>query len=219
MIVEMFIFYNEVRKLPKGENTMSKVIQPKILYYGTPVILLTTLNEDGTTNISPISSSWCLGDVLVLGVGVGGKALENLQQHPECVINIPDPSLWQNVESLAPFTGKEDVPEYKQQLGFTYKKDKFAESQLTPIDSFEVAPNRIADCPIQIEARVKNVHIPDYAPFFAIVEAQSLLVHAHEEIVINENHINPQKWSPLIYNFRHYFGLGGELGKTFRSET
>jgi len=25
-------------------------------------------------------------------------------------------------------------------------------------------------------------------------------------------------WQPLIYNFRHYYGLGQELGKTFRAE-
>lgn len=26
------------------------------------------------------------------------------------------------------------------------------------------------------------------------------------------------KWKPLIYNFRHYFGLGQLVGKTFRAE-
>ncbi|NUR95251.1 MAG: flavin reductase family protein, partial [Kribbellaceae bacterium] len=26
-------------------------------------------------------------------------------------------------------------------------------------------------------------------------------------------------WSPLIYNFRHYYGLGPELGESFRTET
>lgn len=40
----------------------SKIIQPSILYYGTPVILLSTMNEDGSTNLSPLSSSWALGD-------------------------------------------------------------------------------------------------------------------------------------------------------------
>lgn len=200
-------------------NYHSKVIQPKILYYGTPVILLSTLNEDGTTNISPISSSWSLGDVIVLGIGLGGKAYDNMQLNRECVINIPDPSIWEHIEKLAPLTGKEDIPEYKQQLGFTYKKDKFKESQLTPVDSFVVQPKRIAECPIQIEATIKNIRHPEYAPFFVIVEAQALKVHAHEEIIVNDNHINPRKWSPLIYNFRHYFGLGYELGKTFRSDT
>ena len=84
----------------------TKMINPKILYYGFPVILLSTLNEDGTVNISPLSSSWALGDCIVLGIGLGGKAIENLERHPECVLNIPDPSLWENVEQLAPYTGK-----------------------------------------------------------------------------------------------------------------
>jgi flavin reductase (DIM6/NTAB) family NADH-FMN oxidoreductase RutF len=201
------------------KSYVSKVIHPKILYYGTPVILLSTLNEDGSTNISPISSSWSLGDVLVLGVGLGGKAYDNLQLKGECVINIPDPSLWRKVEKMAPFTGLEEVPDYKQELGFTYKKDKFSVSHLTPIDSVEVQSKRIMECPIQIEARILSIRVPDYSPFFAIVEAQSMVVHAHKDIILNEHHINPQKWSPLIYNFRHYFGLGEELGKTFRAET
>ncbi|MEK5332862.1 flavin reductase family protein [Lysinibacillus sp. FSL W8-0992] len=195
----------------------TKNINPKILYYGFPVILLSTLNEDGTVNISPLSSSWSLGDYIVLGVGIGGKAIENLERHPECVINIPDPSLWENVEQLAPFTGKNPVPEYKKQNGYTYKKEKYDISGLTPIKATLVKPTRIMECPIQIEAKVKHIRIPDYSPHFAIVETQALHVHAHEEIIIEENHIDPNKWSPLIYNFRHYFALGNKLGNNFRA--
>ncbi len=61
--------------------------------------------------------------------------------------------------------------------------------------------------------------MPDYTTDFAIVETQVIHVHAHKDILIREHHIDPNKWSPLIYNFRHYFGLGNQLGKTFRSET
>lgn len=63
-------------QIPKTE-----IIKPKILYYGTPVILLNTWNEDESVNISPISSSWVLGDCIVLGIGLGGKAIENLERH------------------------------------------------------------------------------------------------------------------------------------------
>lgn len=91
----------------------SKIIQPSILYYGTPVILLSTMNEDGSTNLSPLSSSWALGDSIVLGIGTEGKALENLERHAGCVINVPDSSLWRNVERLASYTGKRFVPEEK----------------------------------------------------------------------------------------------------------
>jgi len=37
--------------------------------------------------------------------------------------------------------------------------------------------------------------------------------------VIEDRHIDASKWSPLIYNFRHYYRLAErELGKTFRAE-
>ena len=55
---------------------------------------------------------------------------------------------------------------------------------------------------------------------FLIVQAQVLRVHADPRIVVpGSQHIDPGRWSPLVYNFRHYFGLGPELGRTFRSQT
>ncbi|WP_024983449.1 flavin reductase family protein [Brevibacillus borstelensis] len=196
-----------------------KSIQPNILYYGTPVVLLTTKNEDGSTNISPISSSWALGDCIVMGIGYSGKAVENLRQHPECVLNLPDPSLWKQVELLAPLTGKDPVPSYKEQMGFRYEKDKFAAAGFTPMPSATVEPKRILECPLQIEAKVVNIRTPEHSPDFAIVEVKAVKVHASEDIVLGENYIDPASWSPLIYNFRHYFGLGAQMGKSYRSET
>lgn len=194
-----------------------QVIEPKILYYGTPVVLLTTLNEDGSTNISPISSSWALGNCLVLGLGVGGKAIENLERHPECVVNVPSPALWRQVEALAPLTGKNPVPDDKAQHAFRYEKDKFTAAELTEQASEQVRPGRVQECPLQIECEVRHIRIPEHSPDFAIVEALAVKVHAHQNIVLNQNHVNPEEWSPLIYNFRHYFGLGTKLGKTFRA--
>ncbi|QDQ02990.1 flavin reductase family protein [Lysinibacillus fusiformis] len=205
-----------MEKMTQVPNT--EIIKPKILYYGTPVILLNSLNEDGSVNISPLSSSWALGDYIILGIGLGGKAIENLERHPECVINVPSPSLWENVEKLAPYTGKNPVPEYKKKNGFTFEKEKYAISKLTPAESKTVKPTRIMECPIQIEAIVKHIRMPDYSTDFAIVEVQVIHVHAHKDILTGENYIDPNKWSPLIYNFRHYFGLGNQLGKTFRAE-
>lgn len=51
-------------------------IEPSILYFGTPVVLITTLNEDGTANISPMSSAWALGRTVVLGLGASGQGRE-----------------------------------------------------------------------------------------------------------------------------------------------
>jgi hypothetical protein len=35
--------------------------EPSILYCGTPVVLISTVNEDGSPNIAPMSSAWSLG--------------------------------------------------------------------------------------------------------------------------------------------------------------
>ena len=40
---------------------MHRTIEPTILYFRTPVALISTLNEDGTPNIAPMSSAWWLG--------------------------------------------------------------------------------------------------------------------------------------------------------------
>jgi hypothetical protein len=33
--------------------------QPGILYFGTPVVLISTINEDGSYNLAPMSSAFC----------------------------------------------------------------------------------------------------------------------------------------------------------------
>ncbi|HET7616238.1 MAG TPA: flavin reductase family protein, partial [Bacillales bacterium] len=133
--------------------------------------------------------------------------------------NLPNPDLWEKVEALAPLTGKNPVPTDKIAKGIHYGKDKYAAADFTPIPSKSVEPKRIAECPLQIEAEVRHIRIPEHSAFFAVVEVQALHVHAHENIVLGDHHIDPQTWSPLIYNFRHYFGLGPERGKTYRAET
>jgi flavin reductase (DIM6/NTAB) family NADH-FMN oxidoreductase RutF len=50
-------------------------------------------------------------------------------------------------------------------------------------------------------------------------EVEIVRVHVDEEFVLGGHYVSPEKWSPLIYNFRHYFRLAEkELGKTFRAE-
>jgi hypothetical protein len=32
------------------------------------------------------------------------------------------------------------------------------------------------------------------------------------------DHIDPQRWSPPLYVFRHDFGTGEEIGRSFRAD-
>lgn len=100
--------------------------------------------------------------------------------------------------------------------------DKFALAGLTPIASETIAPPRIAECPLQFEAELMEARPsngPDGLPVMFIAETRVKRVHAHPDIVINgTNHVDTASWDPLLYVFRHYFGTGSDLGKTFKAE-
>ncbi|TCC64737.1 flavin reductase family protein [Kribbella pittospori] len=193
-------------------------IEPSILYVGTPVALLSTVNDDETFNLAPMSSAWSLGDVVVLGVGASGQTAANLQERPELVINFPSPEQWHAVERIAGLTGRNPVPEHKR-ARFRFEREKFAAAGLTPVDSELVGPPRVAECPLQFEATAADVQF-DADGNFLIIQAKVLRVHADHRIVVpGTSYVDPGAWSPLIYNFRHYFGLAGELGESFRTET
>jgi flavin reductase (DIM6/NTAB) family NADH-FMN oxidoreductase RutF len=193
-------------------------IEPSILYVGTPVELLSTENPDGTFNLAPMSSAWALGDVVVLGLGAAGQTAHNLRHRPDLVINFPSPAQWQAVERIAGLTGRGPVPEHKQDR-FRYEPAKFEAAGLTPVPAELVRPPRVAECPLQFEARAVDVALDAEGNFF-VVQAKVLRVHADHRIVVpGTSYVDPAEWSPLIYNFRHYFGLGDQLGESFRTET
>lgn len=200
-----------------------RTIEPKILYFGTPVALISSLNEDGSTNLAPISSFWALGWTLLLGLLDETKTADNLSRHPECAISLPSPEMWQEVEKLAPLTGKDPVPEIKAKQ-FRFEARKFETAGLTPLTCELIKPMRVKECPVHMEARVVKNHRLSGAKLQELgggiaTEVEILRVHVAKDFVLGENHIDPAKWSPLLYNFRHYFRLAEkELGKTFRAE-
>lgn len=212
-----------VARNSSAKKSRFRTIEPKILYFGTPVALVSSLNEDGTTDLAPISSFWALGWTLILGLLTETKTADNVAVHPECVVNIPSPEMWEQVEKLAPLTAKNPVPQLKANQ-FRFEPKKFEVSGLTPIPSEVVKPMRAEECPVHLEARVTAVHQLSGEKLNQLgggvaAEVEVLRVHVDEEFILKDNYIDPMKWSPLIYNFRHYFRLADhELGKTFRAE-
>ncbi|MEV8562099.1 flavin reductase family protein [Streptomyces sp. NPDC051917] len=203
---------------PAGNTGTHLAITPSILYFGTPVVLLTTENADGTFNLAPISSAWALGQVVVLGLGRQGQTGANLAARPELVISLPEPGHWAAVERLGELTGRPAAAGHGPRRA-RYEPDKFTAAGFRTQASHTVRPPRVAECPIQLEAWAARVGA-DAAGDFLIVEARVLKVHADPRLVVpGTQHIEPAAWSPLIYNFRHYFGLGPELGHSGVSET
>lgn len=196
-------------------------IRPSVLYPGTPVVLMTTLNPDGSANISPLSSFWALGRRVVLGLGTDGQGAANLAARGECVLNFPSAEQAGRVEAIARATGRSPVPAGKRGMGYLHVHDKFALGGFTALPSAEVAAPAIAECPLQVEAGLLALHEPygAAAQGFVIAEGEVRCVHAHAAITIaGTEHIDVRRWRPLLYMFRHYMGTQGPLGRNFRAE-
>jgi len=206
-----------------NQELQFKTITPSILYFGNPVAIVSSINPDGSPNLAPISSFWGLGWTLVLGLLCDTQTFENFERNTNCVVNVPSPDQWEVVERLAPLTGKNPVPAEKS-AKFRFEADKFVAAGLTPLASEAVSVPRVKECPVQMEASVTKIHRLQGEPRVdklgggAAVEVRVLKVHVRSDFILRDNYVDPEKWQPLIYNFRHYFGLGAELGKTFRAE-
>lgn len=201
---------------------MHRAVEPAILYFGTPVVLVSTLNEDGTPNLAPMSSAWWLGWSCMLGFGAHSKTPQNLLRADrfggECVLNLPSVEQVAAVDRLARTTGSDPVPPHKVWMGYRHERDKFGVAALTPEASERVAPPRVAECPVQLEAVVTGKHgLADADPaargLLVGVEVRIVRVHVDERILMHgtEDRIDPTRWRPLVMSFCRFFGLGDEV--------
>lgn len=198
-------------------EVMHITVEPSILYFGTPVVLISTLNRDGSSNLAPMSSAWWLGWNCMLGLGSRSHTSQNLWRERECVLNLPSIEQVSAVNRLARLTGSDPVPPHKQAMGYRTEKNKFGISGKTPMASDLVGAPRVVECPVQLEAVLEAVHPfgtrPDKAPTAFAFEVRIIRVHVDDAILKAGviNHIDPDKWRPLIMSFCHFYGLGERL--------
>ncbi len=199
-----------------AEQDTHRVIDPSVLYVGTPVYLVGTRNHDGSPNLAPASSHFALGRMIVLGLEEGGQSLDNVRRHPELTVNFPSAEQWVHVERLAGVTGKDPVPAEKA-AQYTFEPRKFERAGLTCAAAELVDAPRAAEAPLQLEARVRRV-TPGIQGVYGIVEAEVVRVHAARGITVEgTDHLDPATWNPLIYSYRHFYGKGPEVGWTRKS--
>ena len=197
---------------------MHRTIEPSILYVGTPVMLVSSQNPDGSANLAPISSFWFLGWTAMLGFDASSRTPANLRRTGECVLNLPSSEQVDAVDRLALLTGRPDVPLHKRYLGYRYEPQKFERAGLHPLASESVRAPRVSECPIQLEATLTSVHAlgredPRMSVPAVAVEVRVRRVHVEERLLVDgePNRIDPERWHPLLMSFRQFYGRGSRL--------
>jgi flavin reductase (DIM6/NTAB) family NADH-FMN oxidoreductase RutF len=205
-------------------ESMHISVAPSILYFGTPVVLISTRNLDGTTNVAPMSSAWWLGWNCMLGLGARSHTAQNLLREKECVLNLPSITEVAAVNRLARLTGSDPVPPHKVAMGYRHEKDKLGVAGLSATASELVGALRVSECPVQLEGVLESTHPfgnrPDKASNALAFEVRIVRAHIDERILMDgaENRIDPDKWRPLIMSFCRFYGLGEELWQSTLAE-
>ncbi len=194
-------------------------VEPGILYFGTPVALISTLNPDGTPNLAPMSSVFWLGWRAVLGLDASSATTRNLLRTGECVLNLPTDGLVGAVDRLARTTGTDPVPPHKQRRGYRHEPDKFGAAGLTPVPAATVGPPLVAECPVALEVVIAADHAlaaddPRQGGGVRVIETRVLRVQVHDSVRAagEPDRIDPDRWRPLIMSFQRFYGLGPQAG-------
>ena len=172
--------------------------KPGNMLYPLPVVMVSLADKDGRPNI--ITLAWvgtvCTNPPMVsISVRPERYSYPILKETGEFVINLTTKELAFATDYCGVKSGR-DV-------------DKFKEMNLTPIPASEVKAPMIAESPVNIECKVRQVlPLGSHDMFLADVAA----VHADEKYMDENHKFHLEKADPIIYSNGSYFGCGELLG-------
>ncbi|GAA1700953.1 flavin reductase family protein [Kribbella yunnanensis] len=189
---------------------MKRTVEPKVLYFGTPVVLVSTRNPDGSTNLAPMSSAWWLGYYAMLGMGTSSQTVKNLVDRPEVVLNLVDPAMVAALDRIALLTGSEEMSDSKRARGYRFEPDKFAAAGLTRTAGAVTGLDMVEESPITLEGRIEAIHpIGGPSEHLCALSMKVEQVQVRDDLLMsNDRYIDPLRWDPLIMKFTEYFAGG-----------
>ncbi len=163
------------------DNLIKHAISPR------PICFASTIDQEGNVNLSPFSFFNLMGQNPPICVfsplrkmrdGSTKHTLENVWEHPECVINIVNYSMVQQ-QSLASIEFPKGVNEFEK-AGFT------------AIPSELVQPPRVAESPVQMECKIREViSISDEPGAANLIIAEVVKMHVHQHLLNDQDDVRP----------------------------
>lgn len=127
--------YEGLLMLPNHQS-----IAPSVLYFGTPVVLMVTRNDDGRVGLG-----FMRGPRLEFGDPGRHQSSAGWRMHPQFSRGQP----LGECRTDRAHHGCESVPPHKAELGFVHEADKFALGGFAIQPSELILTPRIAECPLR----------------------------------------------------------------------
>jgi flavin reductase (DIM6/NTAB) family NADH-FMN oxidoreductase RutF len=119
-----------------------------------------------------------------------------IQRSREFVVNIPSLAQLHAVDQCGVWSGRDT--------------DKFARTGLTPVPAQHVGAPLAAECPINIECRVRDIRSLGSHDLFL---AEVLAVHVAKDLVNEGGRLSIEKARLIAFAHGHYYLLGKRLGR------
>lgn len=172
--------------------------KPGNMLYPLPAVMVSVADKQGRKNI--ITVAWagtvCTNPPMVsISVRPERFSYHMLKETKEFVINLTTEKLCYATDYCGVRSGR-DV-------------DKFKEMHLTAIAGSQVSAPMIAESPVNIECRVKQIlELGSHHMFVAEVVA----VHVEDTYLNEKNKFELSQAKPMVYSHGEYYGIGKLLG-------
>ena len=172
--------------------------KPGNMVYPLPAVLVSVADKNGKDNL--ITVAWvgtvCTNPPMVsISVRPERYSYQMLRESGEFVINLTTEALAFATDYCGVCSGR-DVDKF-QVTGLTREKADFVKAPM------------VAESPVSIECRVKEVlELGSHHMFLADV----LAVHAEEAYIDEKNKFQLNQAKPLVYSHGEYLGVGKKLG-------
>ena len=172
---------------------------PREGLFPLPVVLVSSIDK-ATQIPTIITIAWCgvvCSDPALLSISIrpSRHSYRLIKEAGDFVINIPTSSMLKQVDLCGIHSGR--------------NIDKFKVCSFTSEKSSKTSSPLIKECPVNIEARVKEI-IPLGAHDMFIGEV--LLIHVDNKILVPKDGIDYAKARPFVFNQGEYWDLGKRIG-------
>lgn len=173
--------------------------KPGNMLYPLPAVMVSCAREGEKPNI--ITVAWagtiCTNPAMVsISVRKERYSYDIIKETGEFVINLTTADLCRATDYCGVRSGR-DV-------------DKFKEMNLTPLESVNVKAPGIAESPVNIECKVKEIkELGSHHMFIAEIVG----VNVDDNYMDKSGKFDLNKANPLVYSHGEYFEMGKKLGK------
>lgn len=172
---------------------MKKLLKPKTWLFPRPVVLVSARDKSGRDNI--ITLSWAgiaCSEPPMLTVAIRRSRFTHklISESKEFVVNLPTADQVKIVEFCGTNSGAQ--------------VDKFADLSLTKEKASKVNVPMIAECPINLECKVKQVLALGSHDLFV---AEIVNVHAEQKLLKSDDEIDDRLLNSLAWQSPHYYGV------------